>query len=125
LSVARYLAQFDTVDLQDPSDALATKTMRLKDKLAKLAREMQRLEAYEKRMLTSPDQRISLTASDSRSMAASERNSDVVSYNRQGTIDTEHHLIIVHQATNSGSERSRLPHVDTQAKEVQRRCCWP
>src|SRR5438552_7560476 len=36
-SVARYLAQLDTADLQDPSEALAAKTAHLKEKLAKLA----------------------------------------------------------------------------------------
>src|SRR5438128_5356110 len=35
-SVARYLAQLDTADLQDPSEALAAKTVHLKEKLAKL-----------------------------------------------------------------------------------------
>src|SRR6187401_3771423 len=68
-SVARYLAQLDTADLQDPSEALAAKTAHLKDKLAKLASEMQKLEAYEKAMLASPDQQISLTDPDCRSMA--------------------------------------------------------
>src|SRR5881394_3938817 len=60
-SVARYLAQLDTADLQDPSEALAAKTAHLKEKLAKLASEMQRLEAYETQMLSSADQQISLT----------------------------------------------------------------
>src|SRR5881398_3874093 len=35
-SVARYLSQLDTADLQDPSEALAAKTAHLKEKLAKL-----------------------------------------------------------------------------------------
>ena len=35
-SVARYLAQLDTADLQEPSEALAAKTAHLKEKLAKL-----------------------------------------------------------------------------------------
>jgi hypothetical protein len=50
-SVANYLAQLDTADLQEPSEALAAKTAHLKEKLAKLASEMQKLEAYEKQML--------------------------------------------------------------------------
>jgi hypothetical protein len=44
-SVARYLSQLDTADLQEPSEALATKTAHLKEKLAKLADELQRLGA--------------------------------------------------------------------------------
>jgi hypothetical protein len=60
-SVARYLSQLDTADLQDPTEALAAKTAHLKEKLAKLATEMQRLKAIDKEMLASPDQQISLT----------------------------------------------------------------
>src|ERR1700724_869825 len=68
-SVARYLSQLDTADLQDPTEALAAKTAHLKEKLAKLATEMQRLKAIDKEMLASPDQQISLTDPDSLSMA--------------------------------------------------------
>ena len=39
-SVARYLAQLDTADRQEPSEALAAKTTHLKEKLAKLEEEM-------------------------------------------------------------------------------------
>jgi hypothetical protein len=65
-SVARYLAQLDTADRQEPSEELAAKTAHLKEKLLKLESEMQRLAAMEKLMLASPDQRISLTDPDSR-----------------------------------------------------------
>src|SRR2546423_4046329 len=59
-SVARYLAQLDTADLQDPSEIVTLKKMRLKEKLAKLDEEMKRLSAIEKQMLASPDRQISL-----------------------------------------------------------------
>src|SRR6516165_7021286 len=39
-SVARYLSQLDSADLQEPSDALVAKTSHLKEKLAKLASEL-------------------------------------------------------------------------------------
>ena len=55
-SVARYLGQLDTADRQEPSEALAVKTERLKEKLGKLEEEMAKLAAYEKQMLASPDQ---------------------------------------------------------------------
>src|SRR5213593_3361393 len=87
-SVARYLSQLDTADLQEPSEVLAAKTAHLKDKLAKLASEMERLKAIEKAMLASPDQQISLTDPDSRSMATSGRGSGVVGYNVQVAVDT-------------------------------------
>jgi transposase len=117
-SVARYLAQLDTADLQEPSETLAAKTAHLKEKLVKLEREMQRLTAMEKLMLASPDQQISLTDPDSRSMATSGRGSGVVGYNVQVAVDTDHHLIITHEVTNTGSDRAQLANVASQAKEV-------
>jgi transposase len=117
-SVARYLGQLDTADLQEPSEALAAKTMHLKEKLAKLATEVQRLRAIEKAMLALPDLQISLTDPDSRSMATSGRGSGVVGYNVQVAVDTEHHLIVTHEVTNTGSDRSQLANIASQAKDV-------
>src|SRR6187431_2275241 len=117
-SVARYLSQLDTADLQEPSEALAVRTAHLKEKLAKLASELQRLKAIGKEMLASPDQQISLTDPDSRSMATSGRGSGVVGYNVQVAVDTQHHLIVAHEVTNSGSDRAQLANMAKQAKEV-------
>src|SRR5216110_2917780 len=117
-SVARYLSQLDTADLQEPSEALAAKTAHQKEKIAKLASEVERLKAIEKEMLASPDQQISLTDPDSRSMATSGRGSGTVGYNVQVAVDTEHHLIVAHEVTNRGSDRAQLANMGRQAKEV-------
>ena len=77
-SVARYLAQLDTADLQEPSESIELKKTHLKEKLEKLKSEMQRLESIERQVLASPDKQISLTDPDSRSMATSGRGSGVV-----------------------------------------------
>jgi transposase len=116
-SVARYLSQLDTADLQEPSETLAIKTTHLKEKLAKLATEVERLKALEKQMLALPDQQISLTDPDSRSMATSGRGSGVVGYNVQVAVDTEHHLIVAHEVTNVGTDVAQLAKVASQAKE--------
>src|SRR3979411_413791 len=100
------------------AETLALKTTRLKEKLAKLESEMQRLAAIEKQMLASPDQQISLTDPDSRSMTTSGRGSGVVGYNVQVAVDTENHLIVTHEVTNSGSDRAQLANVANQAKAV-------
>ena len=91
-----------------PTEAYETKTTRLKEKIAKLKEEMQRLYGLKVRMLATPDQQISLTDPDARSMATSGRGSGVVGYNVQVAVDTEHHLIITHEVTNVGSDRARL-----------------
>src|SRR5262252_2853482 len=115
-SVARYLSQLDTADLQEPSEALAIKTAHLKEKLAKLATELERLKALEKQMLASPDQQISLTDPDSRSMATSGRGSGVVGYNVQVAVDTENHLIVMHEVTNVGNDTAHLANTAQAAK---------
>ena len=117
-SVARYLAQLDTADLQEPSESIELKRTHLKEKLEKLKSEMQKLEAIEKQVLASPDKQISLTDPDSRSMATSGRGSGVVGYNVQIAVDTEDHLIVHHEVTNVGSDRSQLASMATAAKEV-------
>ncbi len=115
-SVARYLEQLDTADRHEPSEALAAKTARLKEKIARLGQEMQRLEVLERELLASPDQQISLTDPDARSMATSGRGSGVVGYNVQVAVETEHHLIVAHEVTNVGSDRAQLSAMGKEAK---------
>src|SRR5438128_7667797 len=117
-SVARYLSQLDTADRQEPTEALAAKVTRLAEKLTKLKEQMGKLAVYEKQMLASPDKQISLTDPDSRSMATSGRGSGVFGYNVQVAVDTEHHLIVTHEVTNTGSDRAQLANVASQAKGV-------
>src|SRR6516165_2118823 len=117
-SVARYLRQLDSADRQEPSEARTTKTARLKEKIAKLREEMQRLRGLKAQMLATPDQQISLTDPDSRSMATSGRGSGVVGYNVQVAVDTEHHLIVTHDVTNVGSDRAQLARMAKEAQAV-------
>jgi transposase len=115
-SVARYLQQLDTADRQEPSEALKAKTNRLTEKIEKLKDQMQRLEILKVKMLATPDQQISLTDPDARSMATSGRGSGVVGYNAQVAVETTHHLIITHEVTNDGTDRSQLSAMAKLAK---------
>jgi transposase len=115
-SVARYLQQLDTADRQEPTEALKAKTSGLKEKIEKLKAQMRRLAALKVDMLATPDQQISLTDPDARSMATSGRGSGVVGYNVQIAAETKHHLIVTHEVTNEGSDRSQLSSVAKEAK---------
>jgi transposase len=117
-SVERYLHQLDSADRQEPSLAQTAKTDRLQDKITKLKEEMGRLEELEARMLATPEQQISLTDPDARSMATSGRGSGMVGYNVQAAVDTEHHLIVAHEVTNVGTDRAQLSHMAKQTKAV-------
>jgi transposase len=117
-SVGRYLRQLDSADRQEPSEAISIKTTRIKEKIARLKQEMSRLEVLDAQMRKTPDQQISLTDPDARSMATSGRGSGVVGYNVQVAVDTEHHLIVTHEVINVGNDRGQLARMSKQAKEV-------
>ncbi len=117
-SVARYLDQLDSADRQEPTEALAMRTSRIKEKIAKLKEEMERLGKLEAQRLETPDQQISLTDPDARSMATSGRGSGVVGYNVQAAVDTEHHLIVAHEVINEGNDRAQLSPMAKQSKAV-------
>jgi len=79
---------------------------------------MSRLQTLDQQMRATPDQQISLTDPDARSMATSGRGSGVVGYNVQVAVDTEHHLIVTHDVTNIGNDRGQLTRMSKFAKET-------
>src|SRR5580692_11784315 len=120
-SVARYMSQLDTADRrtaegEEPSETVQLTKTRLKEKLSKLEEEVKRLAAIEKALLASPDKQISLTDPDCRSMATSGRGSGMVAYNVQSAVDTMNHLIVAHEVTNIGTDRSQLATMAQAAK---------
>ncbi len=115
-SVERYLQQLDSADRQEPSVARTTKKARLTEKLAMLKEKMKQPEALEAEMLAAPDQKISLTDPDARSMATKARGSGVVGYNVQAAVDTTHHLIVAHDVINQGHDRAQLAAMSKKAK---------
>ena len=117
-SVERYLYQLDSADRQEPSLARLMKAERLTEKIAKLKNEMPRIEGLQVQMLETPDQQVSFTDPDARSMATSGRGSGVVGYNVQTAVDTTHHLIAAHDVTNVGNDRSQLARMGKMTKAM-------
>ena len=112
-SIDRYLDQLASADRAEPAE---DNTQRLEDKVAALKEEMARLKKLEVRMLEAPDKQLSQTDPDARSMNS--RGSGMVGYNVQSAVDSQHHLIIAHEVTNVGSDRSQLAKMAKQAQAV-------
>lgn len=114
-SINRYLSALDTADRQEPVIAQA-KTERLHGKIAALKTKMQELKEIEVRLNETPDKQISLTDPDARSMKT--RGTGIVGYNVQTAVDAKHHLIVAHEVTNDGSDRSQLSPMAKLARQA-------
>ena len=109
-SIERYLGELDSADQAAPAEDDRS----IEDKIAALKEEMARLKKFEVRMLEAPDQQLSLTDPDARSMKS--RGSGIVGYNVQTAVDATHHLIVAHEVTNVGSDRRQLSKMANKAK---------
>jgi transposase len=106
-SIARYLNELDRAD-RDPSLVPLSRVAQLKEKIATVKAHARRLGRIEKETLKAPDQQVSLTDPDARSMATSGRGTGMVGYNVQTAVDTKHHMIVAHEVTNVGHDRRQL-----------------
>ena len=114
-SINRYLSALDTADRQEPVVA-QPKAERLHGKIAALKIKLQELKEIEVRLNETPDKQISLTDPDARSMKT--RGTGIVGYNVQTAVDAKHHLIVAHEVTNDGSDRSQLSPMAKLARQA-------
>jgi len=114
-SIAKYLKQIDSADRQEtPSSKI--KVEKLENKISNLKEEIKKLNTIEIALEASPDKQISFTDPDARSMKT--RGTGIVGYNVQAAVDTQHHIILAHEVTNIGHDRSQLSNMSKQANAV-------
>jgi transposase len=116
-SIARYLRALDRADREE-SDIAEAKSIRLKEKIAGLRQQMQALKVMEQTVQDAPDQQVSLTDPDARSMATSGKGTATVGYNVQIAVDAEHHLIVAHEVINQGYDRHQLAPMALKAQQA-------
>ena len=115
-SIDRYLSALETADRQEGEVAQA-KAVRLKDKIAALKEQLQEFKQTAVAVRAAPDQQISLTDPDARSMATSGKGTGIVGYNVQTVVDARNHLIVAHEVTNIGHDRDQLSKMAEQARQ--------
>src|SRR5688500_12129537 len=116
-SVERYLAELDRAD-RDPALVPEERVEQLKEKIAKLRVQMKVLDSMDEKLATSPDDQVSLTDPDSRSMATSGCGTGIDGYNVQASVDATNHVIVTHEVTNVGHDRTQLASVAQKTREA-------
>jgi transposase len=116
-SIGHYLAELDRAD-REPTAVSEDQVSRLKDKIAGMKAHIERLNEIGAQMQRAPDGQVSLTDPDARSMATSGRGTGIVGYNVQTAVDAKHHLIVAHEVTNVGHDRTQLASMAKQARSA-------
>ena len=117
-SIQRYLSALDTADRTMPLAEFAPRAAHLKDKLSALREQMRRMDDIKERLKAEPDEQLSLTDPDARSMMSQAKGTGLVGYNVQTVVDVRHHLIVDHEVTNVGSDRAQLSKMALAAREA-------
>jgi transposase len=116
-SVARYLDELDRADRQ-PGQVPRVRVDNLKGKIAKIREQMRQLGRIEEQLKDAPDEQISQTDPDARSMATSGRGTGIVGYNVQTAVDTKNHMVVAHDVLNVGHDRTALADMSRRAREA-------
>ena len=114
-SIERYLTGLDRAD-REPTWVPEGRVSHLKEKVAAVKAQRQKLGEIERERLKSPDQQVSLTDPEARSMATSGRGTGIVGYNVQAAVDVKHHMIVAHEVSNVGHDRTQLASMAKQAR---------
>jgi transposase len=115
-AVKHYLDDLDRAD-RLPSSVPEARVERLQEKIAAIKLQMKQL-AQIKEQLPKAEGQISLTDPDARSMNSAGKGTGTVGYNVQTAVDTKNHMIVAHEVTNVGHDRSQLSEMSERAREA-------
>ena len=119
--IVRYLTALERADRERGSttdDVLREKTDRLKQKVDKLRSRIESLREMQARVEAAPDLQISTSDPDARAMASRGNGTNVVGYNVQIAVDADHHVIMAHEVSNTGSDRGFVKTMGDKALEA-------
>jgi len=114
-AVQQYLTELDRAD-REPASMLGSHVSHLHDKIEAVKVEMKKLQEVGKQLDKEPDEQVSLTDPDARSMNSAGKGTGIVGYNVQAAVDTKNHMIVAHEVTNVGHDRSHLTEMAKQAR---------
>jgi transposase len=116
-SVKQYLKDLDRAD-RLPSTLPEARVEQLQQKIATVRAEISKLHDIQKELPTVPDAQISVTDPDARSMNSAGKGTGIVGYNVQTAVDTKNHLIVAHEVTNVGHDRTHLTPMAKSARDA-------
>jgi transposase len=114
-SIERYLSKLDTADRQE-DEVAELRVTRLTERIDALRRQMRELQAMGTLVEAAPDRQVSLTDPDARAMATHGKGTGLVGYNVQAAVDAGSHIIVAHEVTNLGHDRTQLASMGRQAQ---------
>jgi transposase len=117
-SIQRYMSALDAADRTLPLLEFGPKYAQLTDKIELLRDQMRRMDQMKGRVKEEPDEQLSLTDPDARSMMSQAKGTGLVGYNVQTAVDAKHHLIVAHEVTNVGHDRAQLSKMALAAREA-------
>jgi transposase len=116
-AVQEYLNELDRADRQ-PASVLAPRVENLKQRLATVKGQIGQLGQMEQQLQQAPDEQVSLTDPDARSMNSAGKGTGIVGYNVQTAVDAENHMIVAHEVTNVGHDRDALTGMSKMASRA-------
>src|SRR5215469_4391176 len=116
-SVKQYLDDLDRAD-REPACVPEARVSQLKEKIAAIKAEMRKLTQIKKDLPKVEGQQVSLTDPDARSMNSAGKGTGTVGYNVQTAVDTKNHMIVAHEVTNTGHDRTQLTEMSKLARDA-------